>query len=56
MGIEDQFAHFLILGGAFLIGSLYTEEMKLQSARAALILGGFAMLLVGLADRIADHL
>lgn len=56
MGIEDQFSHFLMLAGAFVTGTLYTDDDPPKVRRVILWLGGFAMLVVGLVDRIADHL
>lgn len=56
MGITETEALALILGGAFLVGSLYIDELKLQSFRAVGVLGGLAMLAFGLLDVAVDHL
>lgn len=55
MGIEDGFAHTLILAGAFLSGLLVIHRKTDDGALAGLLLG-LVMMAVGAADRIADHL
>jgi hypothetical protein len=54
MGIEDGFAHTLILAGAFLVAALVMHRKTDDGALVGLILG-LVMMAVGAADRIADH-
>lgn len=56
MGLEDQFAHTLILAGAFLYAGCLIADIKEPFLRVAGFLAGAVMVVVGLADRIADHL
>lgn len=55
MGITETEALALILGGAFLVGSLYTRTVE-DILQVALLVGGLAMLIFGLLDIAADHL
>lgn len=55
MGIDNIEALALILGGAFLIGSLYTRDIT-DLLRVILLVGGLAMLAFGLLDIAVDHL
>lgn len=58
MGIEDQFSHFLILGGAFiLVGfkEVLSRPLREIDLLTVFFIGGLAMIIVGLVDRIADH-
>lgn len=60
MGITETEALALILGGAFLVGSLYQSALvqreKSDLLQLILILGGLAMLAFGLLDVAVDHL
>lgn len=55
MGIDNIEALALILGGAFLVGSLYTRDIT-DLLRVLLLVGGLAMLLFGIADIAVDRL
>lgn len=56
MGIEDGFAHYLILAGAFLYGACLVESRNPHIARAIGFLAGAIFVVVGVADRVANHL
>lgn len=56
MGLEDQFAHTLILAGAFLYAGCLIANLDEPFLRAAGFVSGAFMVAVGLADRIADHI
>jgi uncharacterized membrane protein YgdD (TMEM256/DUF423 family) len=55
MGITEIEALALILGGAFLVGSLYTRAVD-DILQVVLLVGGLAMLIFGLLDIAVDHL
>lgn len=55
MGITETEALALILGGAFLVGSLYIRETT-DYGQVFLWIGGLAMLAFGLLDVAVDHL
>lgn len=55
MGISEIEALALILGGAYLVGHFFTEDVKL-TAGVVLLLGGLAMMIFGLLDIAVDHL
>jgi len=55
VGISETEALALILGGAFLVGSLYSRDTT-DLLRVILLVGGLAMLCFGLLDIAVDRL